>query len=64
VLVADVEYCVRDGGQSRRPNELAKVGIAVAVSTVANYMPRRRKPPSPTWRAFLENHLKYLVALD
>lgn len=34
------------------------------MSTVAKYMPRRRKPPSPTWRAFLENHLKDLVALD
>ena len=30
----------------------------------AKYTPRRRKPPSPTWRAFLENHLKDLVALD
>ncbi len=40
------------------------LGIDVAVSTVAKYMPRRRKPPSPTWRAFLENHLKDLVALD
>jgi len=38
--------------------------IDVAVSTVAKYMLRRRKPPSPTWRAFLDNHLKDLVALD
>ena len=51
-------------GPPRIRNELAKVGIEVAVSTVAKYMPRRRKPPSPTWRAFLENHLKDLVALD
>ena len=51
-------------GAPRIRNELAKVGIEVAVSTVAKYMPRRRKPPSPTWRAFLENHLKDLVALD
>jgi hypothetical protein len=27
-------------------------------------MPRRRKAPSPTCRAFLENHLKDLVAID
>jgi len=40
------------------------VGIEVAVSTVATYMPRRRRPPSQTWRTFLENHLKDLVALD
>jgi hypothetical protein len=51
-------------GAPRIRNELAKVGIDVAVSTVAKYMPRRRKPASPTWRAFLENHLKDLVALD
>ncbi len=51
-------------GALRFRNELAMVGIEVAISTVAKYMPRRRKPPSPTWRAFLENHLKDLVALD
>ena len=39
-------------------------GIEVAVSTVAKSMPRGRKPPSPTWRAFLENHLWDLVAID
>jgi putative transposase len=48
----------------RPRNELAMVGIEVAVSTVATYMPRRRRPPSQTWRTFLENHLKDLVALD
>jgi transposase InsO family protein len=40
------------------------LGIEVAVSTVAKYMLRRRRPPSSTWRAFLDNHLKDLVALD
>jgi hypothetical protein len=25
---------------------------------------RRRKPPSQTWRTFLENHLKSLVSSD
>jgi len=51
-------------GAPRIRNELATLGIDVAVSTVAKYMLRRRKPPSPTWRAFLDNHLKDLVALD
>jgi transposase InsO family protein len=51
-------------GAPRIRNELAKLGIEVAVSTVAKHMPRRRRPPSPTWRAFLENHLKDLVAID
>jgi hypothetical protein len=51
-------------GAPRICNELAQVGIEVAVSSVSKYMPRRHRPPSPTWRAFLENHLKDLVALD
>ncbi len=51
-------------GAPRIRNELAKLGIDVAVSTVAKYILRRRKPPSPTWRAFLDNHRKDLVALD
>jgi transposase InsO family protein len=51
-------------GAPRIRNELAMVGIDMAVSTVAKYMPRRRRPPSQTWRTFLENHLKDLVALD
>jgi len=36
----------------------------VAASTIAKYMGRRRKPSSPTWRSFLENHLEDMVALD
>jgi hypothetical protein len=27
-------------------------------------MPRREKPPSQTWRTFLQNHLADLVAVD
>jgi hypothetical protein len=27
-------------------------------------MPRRRKPPSQTWRTFLLNHSKDLVSID
>jgi transposase InsO family protein len=27
-------------------------------------MPRRRKPPSQTWRAFLDNHIGELVSID
>src|SRR6202165_5569710 len=43
-------------GAPRIRNELAKRGIEVAVSTVARYMVRERKPTSPSWRAFLDNH--------
>jgi transposase InsO family protein len=51
-------------GAPRIRDELAKLGIEVAVSTVARYMERERKPPSPSWRAFLDNHVKDLVAVD
>jgi putative transposase len=51
-------------GAPRIRNELAKIGITVSRSTVAKYMVRHRKPPSPNWRAFLDNHVTSLVSLD
>src|SRR5207302_622666 len=36
-------------GAPRIHGELLKLGIAVAQSTVTQYLPRRRKPPSQTW---------------
>ena len=44
-------------GAPRIHGELRKIGIAVAQSTVAKYMVARRRPPSPTWRTFLANHV-------
>jgi transposase InsO family protein len=44
--------------------ELAKLGIEVAKSTVEKYRPRRDRPPSPTWRTFLDQHLRDLVSID
>jgi putative transposase len=40
------------------------LGIAVAQSTVAKYLPRPRKPPSQTWWTFLRNHLAQTAAID
>jgi len=51
-------------GAPRIHGELLKLGIGVAETTVAKYMPRRGKPPSPSWRAFLDNHVKDLVSID
>jgi hypothetical protein len=51
-------------GAPRILGELSKVGIVVAKSTVEKYMIRCRKPPSPTWRAFLKNHVNEIVAID
>ena len=44
--------------------ELLKLGIEISENTVAKYMVRRRKPPSQTWRTFLDNHVKNLVSVD
>ncbi len=51
-------------GAPRLVGELRKRGIDVAKSTVETYRIRSWKPPSPTWRAFLQNHVMDLVSLD
>ena len=51
-------------GAPRIHGELRKLGIEISQATVAKYMVRRRKPPSQTWRTFLENHVQQLVAID
>ena len=48
-------------GAPRIHGELRKLGIAVAQSTVARYLPRPRKPSSQTWRTFLTNHLSHRI---
>jgi len=44
--------------------ELAMLGIDVAKSTVEKYRPKRAGPPSPTWRTFLDQHVRDLVSID
>jgi putative transposase len=51
-------------GAPRIMSELQLLGYAVAESTVAKYMARPRKPPSPTWRSFLKNHAGQIAAID
>jgi putative transposase len=51
-------------GAPRIHGELLKLGIQISEATVSKYIPRRRKPPSQTWRAFLENHVDTLVSMD
>ena len=41
-----------------------KLGIRVSERTVSRLMPKRTKPPSQSWRTFLDNHLRELVAID
>src|SRR6266566_1414715 len=51
-------------GAPRIHGELLKLGIDVGETSVGKYMVRGRKPPSQTWRTFLENHVKTLVSVD
>jgi transposase InsO family protein len=51
-------------GAPRVHGELLKLGIEVSQRTVGRLMPRQSKPPSQTWRAFLDNHVKDLVSID
>src|ERR1022692_4594873 len=51
-------------GAPRIHGGLLKLGIDVAESSVSKYMVRCRKPPSQTWRTFLENHAKQLASID
>jgi putative transposase len=51
-------------GAPRIHGEMLKLGLDISQRTVARLMPRRPKPPSQTWRTFLENHLADLVSVD
>ena len=51
-------------GAPRIHGELLKLGIDIGESSVSKYMVRSRKPPSQTWRTFLENHAQQLVSID
>ena len=51
-------------GSPRIVAELQKLGIEVAKSTVEKYKPRSGRPPSTTWRTFLDQHAKDIAAID
>jgi putative transposase len=51
-------------GAPRIHGELLKLGIDVAERTVSRLLPKRRTPPSQTWRTFLANHVGDLVSID
>lgn len=51
-------------GAPRIHGERLKLGIAISERTVSRLMPKRRKPPSQTWKAFLDHHLTELVSID
>jgi len=63
-LIRNMSQANPTWGAPRIVGELRKLGIDVAKSTVEKYCVRPRKPPAPTWKAFLKNHVKELVSLD
>jgi putative transposase len=51
-------------GAPRIHGELLKLGIEVSQATVGRYLSWRPKAPSPTWRSFLNNHMREIAAID
>jgi hypothetical protein len=49
-------------GAPRLHGELTKLGICLSRTTVAKYMARRPRIPSPTWRTFMRHHVYNLIA--
>jgi transposase InsO family protein len=52
-------------GAPRIHGELLKLGIEIGERSVSRWMPPKpRKPPSQTWRTFLDNHVGSLASID
>jgi hypothetical protein len=51
-------------GAPRIHGELLKLGIDIGETSVGKYRGRHQKPPSHTWRAFLNNHVATMVSVD
>ena len=51
-------------GAPRIHGEFLKLGFNIGETSVSKYLVRNRRPPSQTWRTFLDNHVKDLVSVD
>jgi putative transposase len=63
-LIRDLSIANPRWDAPRILGQLRKLGIAVAKATVEKYRVRPLRPPSPSWRAFLKNHVSEMAALD
>lgn len=63
-LIREMQATNIGWGAPRIHGELLKLGIEVSQATVSKYMQRSNKPPSQTWRTFLDNHVTDLVSID
>jgi hypothetical protein len=52
-------------GAPKIHGEILKLGINISERSVSRFMPpKSRKPPSQTWRTFLDNHIGSLDSID
>ena len=51
-------------GAPRIHGELLKLGIQISERSVSRLLPKKRNPPSQTWKTFLDNHADELVSMD
>jgi hypothetical protein len=51
-------------GAPRIHGELLKLGIDVGQTSVAKYMAKHRRSPSPGWRTFVRNHADGIASID
>ena len=51
-------------GAPRIHGELLKLGIEISQAAVSKYLTRHPKPPSQSWRTFLDNHVGCLASID
>jgi len=63
-LIRDMQATNIGWGAPRIHGELLKLGVEVSQATVSKYMLQSKKPPSQTWRAFLNNHAECVAAMD
>ncbi|UCE62060.1 MAG: transposase family protein, partial [Phycisphaerales bacterium] len=51
-------------GTPRIRSELRLLGYEASKATIDKYRVRHRKPPSQSWRTFLDNHVRDIAAVD
>ena len=51
-------------GAPRIRDELAKLGIHVSTATIRKYRPKVSRVRGQSWKTFLQNHVKEIIAID
>jgi transposase InsO family protein len=51
-------------GAPRIHSELCLLGYDIVESTISKYLARLPKPPSQSWRTFLNNHINQIASID